>query len=48
MEEIALHLSLSLKTIETYRQKVMNKLNINSMPELTKYAIREGLTLLEK
>lgn len=46
-KDIALHLELSMKTIETYRQHIMAKLNIHSLAELTKYAIREGLTSLE-
>jgi len=45
--EIALLLHVSVKTIETYRQKIMDKLDIYSVAELTKYAIREGLTSLE-
>ncbi|UCH43521.1 MAG: response regulator transcription factor [Dehalococcoidales bacterium] len=47
MKEIAHHLELSVKTIETYRQQTMDKLNIHSVAELTKYAIREGLTSLD-
>jgi len=47
VREIAHHLYLSMKTIETYRQQIMNKLEIHSVAELTKYAIREGLTSLE-
>jgi len=35
-----------VKTVETYRQHIMEKLNIRSIAELTKYAIREGLTSL--
>ena len=46
-KDIALYLELSMKTIETYRQHIMAKLNIHSLAELTKYAIREGLTSLE-
>ncbi len=38
---------MSVKTIETYRQQIMDKLNIHSIAELTKYAIREGITSLE-
>ncbi len=45
--QIADALHVSIKTIETHRQQVMNKLNIHSVAELTKYAIREGLTTLE-
>jgi len=45
--EIASHLQVSVKTVETYRKKLMDKLNIHSVAELTKYAIREGLTSLD-
>ncbi|MFZ3137569.1 MAG: response regulator transcription factor [Thermodesulfovibrionales bacterium] len=46
-KEIAFHLKVSVKTVETYRQQIMDKLDIHSVAELTKYAIREGLTSLE-
>ncbi len=45
--QIAEHLHISVKTVETHRQQVMHKLGIHSVAELTKYAIREGLTSLE-
>lgn len=45
-KEIAAHLHLSVKTIETHRIHIMDKLGINNVAELTKYAIREGLTSL--
>ena len=45
---IAGSLSVSIKTVETYRQQIMDKLEIRSIAELTKYAIREGLTSLER
>jgi two-component system response regulator NreC len=45
-KEIAATLHVSVKTIETHRQQVMDKLDIHSIAELTKYAIREGLTSL--
>ncbi len=45
--KIADSLHVSIKTVETHRQQVMHKLNIHSVAELTKYAIREGLTSLE-
>ena len=41
--EIARQMSLSVKTIESHRQQIINKLNIRSVAGLTKYAIREGL-----
>jgi DNA-binding NarL/FixJ family response regulator len=46
-KEIAGHLNLSAKTIETHRKQVMDKLGLHTIAELTKYAIREGLTELE-
>ncbi len=45
-KQIAVYLNISVKTIETHRQQVMEKLNMHSIAELTKYAIREGLTSL--
>ncbi len=46
-KEIASILRLSVKTVETYRKLIMEKLDLHSIAELTKYAIREGLTSLE-
>jgi DNA-binding NarL/FixJ family response regulator len=46
-KEIALNLDLSVKTIDACRRKIMTKLQIDSVAELVKYAIREGLTPLE-
>ena len=43
-KEIAYILDLSPKTIETHRSQIMGKLDIHNIAELTKYAIREGLT----
>jgi DNA-binding NarL/FixJ family response regulator len=43
-KEIAFSLDLSVKTIEAHRQRIMDKLDIHSIAQLTKYAIREGLT----
>ncbi len=45
--EIAARLYVSVKTVETHRRKIMKKLDIHSVADLTKYAIREGLTSLE-
>lgn len=45
-KQIASSLNVSVKTIETHRQQIMEKLNIHSIAELTKYAIREGITSL--
>ena len=46
-KQIASILNISVKTIETHRQQVMEKVGVHSVAELTKYAIREGLTSLE-
>ena len=46
-KQIASYFNVSVKTVETYRLQIMNKLNIRSIAELTKFAIREGLTPLE-
>jgi DNA-binding NarL/FixJ family response regulator len=46
-KQIALSLHVSAKTIESNRRNIMEKLRINSVAELTKYAIREGITPLE-
>ena len=45
--EIADLLSLSPKTVETYRSRMMQKLKIDDFPSLVKFAILEGLTPLE-
>ncbi|HUK99762.1 MAG TPA: response regulator transcription factor [Nitrospirota bacterium] len=45
-KEIAELLRVSIKTAESYRQQLMEKLNIHSIAELTKLAIREGITSL--
>ena len=45
--EIAGHLHLSVKTVETYRYRVMQKLNLSDLPSLVKFAIQHGLTSLE-
>jgi DNA-binding NarL/FixJ family response regulator len=42
-KEIAGDLNLSVKTIETHRRQLMEKLNLFSVAELTRYAVRGGL-----
>ena len=45
--EIGKRLFVAKTTVETHRRNVMRKLRIHSVADLTKYAIREGLTSLE-
>ncbi len=45
--QIAELLHLSIKTVESHRKQIMEKLGFQSFAELIKYAIREGLTSLE-
>jgi len=45
--EIAEILYLSPKTVETYRSRLMDKLEIRDLPGLVKFAIQEGITSLE-
>ncbi|MBW2275210.1 MAG: response regulator transcription factor [Deltaproteobacteria bacterium] len=44
--EIAKRLHISPSTVETHRRNIMRKLDVHSVAELTKYAVREGLTPL--
>ncbi|MDB5321749.1 MAG: two-component response regulator [Phycisphaerales bacterium] len=46
-KEVARILKVSVKTVETHRRQLMNKLELFSVAELTRYAIREGLVSLE-
>jgi DNA-binding NarL/FixJ family response regulator len=46
-KQIALKLHISVKTVETHRRQIMGKLDIHNIAELTKYAIRKGITSLE-
>jgi len=46
-KEIAAIQKVSVKTVETRRKQIMDKLDLHSIAELTKYAIREGLTSVD-
>jgi DNA-binding NarL/FixJ family response regulator len=46
-KEISNRLHLSERTVEFHRHNIMDKLQMRSVAELTKYAVREGLTPLE-
>lgn len=42
-KEAAERLSLSVRTVETYRERIMKKLDLHSVADLTRYAMAEGL-----
>jgi two-component system response regulator NreC len=46
IKEVAACLHVSIKTVETHRRNIMEKLDVHSVAELTKYAIRAGITSL--
>ncbi len=45
--QIAEKLGLSIKTVETHRSHIMEKLSLKTIAELTRYAIRAGITSLD-
>lgn len=47
-KKIASLLFLSAKTVATHRENIMEKLDLHSVAELTKYAVREGITSIDE
>jgi DNA-binding NarL/FixJ family response regulator len=47
-KQIASHLEIAVKTVESHRVNIMNKLDIHSIADLTKFAIRHGITQMER
>jgi len=47
-KQIAYEMSLSVKTVDALRRKIMKKLDMDNLAQLVKYAVREGLTNLEE
>ncbi len=47
VKQIAKQLHMSPKTVDARRRNIMNKLDVSSVAELVKYAIRAGLTSLD-
>jgi len=45
-KEIAYALDISTKTVDCHRRQVMQKLRLDNIADLTRYAIREGMTSL--
>ncbi|MFE8070315.1 response regulator transcription factor [Marinobacteraceae bacterium S3BR75-40.1] len=46
-KEIAFELDVSVKTVETHRLRLMERLGIRDIPGLVRYAIRQGLVAIE-
>jgi DNA-binding NarL/FixJ family response regulator len=47
MKEVALRLNISVKTVETHRLNLMDRLELHNVPRLVHYAIKTGLITLE-
>src|SRR5439155_18074896 len=47
-KEIASHLGVGVRTVETHRERIMRKLNIHSVAGLTRFAITKGLITLRE
>ena len=47
MKEVALMLNISVKTVESHRMNLMDRLDLHNIPRLVHYAIRTGLVKLE-
>jgi len=47
-KEIAFDLGLSPRTVEVYRAQIMKKLNLDSMVDLIKFAIRQGVISIDE
>jgi two-component system, NarL family, nitrate/nitrite response regulator NarL len=47
-KEVARHLGIGVRTIETHRERIMEKLDIHSIAGLTRFAIRNGVISLEE
>jgi len=45
--DIAERLCISANTVDTHRRNIMRKLDLHNVVELTRYAIREGLTRVD-
>lgn len=47
-KQVASHLHLNVKTIETHRRQVMDKIGADSVAGLVRFALREGITTLDR
>ncbi len=44
MKEISFQLRISARSFEFHKYRIMDRLNLHSLAELTKYAVRHGIT----
>jgi len=47
-KQVALQLNISVKTVESHRAQIMERLNIHDVAGLVRYAIRTGLVKIEQ
>ncbi len=45
--QVAARLKISIRTVDAHRRNIMRKLDLHSVADLTKYAVRQGLTRLD-
>ncbi|WDT82925.1 MAG: LuxR C-terminal-related transcriptional regulator (plasmid) [Candidatus Manganitrophus sp.] len=46
-KEVAEELGIAVKTVETHRANIMNKLAFRNIAQLVRYAIQKGLVQIE-
>ena len=46
-KEVAVQMDIAVSTVETYRRQIMERLDLHTVAELTKFAVRHGLTSIE-
>ena len=47
-KEVARKLGIGVRTIETHRERIMEKLNIHTIAGLTRFAIRNGMISMDE
>jgi len=47
-KDVAYELDISVKTVESHRLQLMERLNIRDVPGLVRYAVRSGLVSAER
>ncbi len=47
-KDISLKFGVSIRTVKTYRERIMRKLNLHSIAELTAMAVRHGFVVVDE